>query len=146
MKKNLITFFVCLSIFYRVFTPLSYYYSGGRAFSMLVPVFLLYLLGGLYKSSHYNITIVVALFPVFLIMCFIKSWVGVLSKIGCLILGLFYLLMLGIIVMYISMKMWDAVIMGVAFSFAAFLVTFGAVAVGVAIEDITDKLSNILAS
>ena len=88
----------------------------------------------------------IALFPVFLIMCFIKSWVGVLSKIGCLILGLFYLLMLGIIVMYISMKMWDAVFMGVAFSFVAFLVTFGAVAVGVAIEDITDKLSNILAS
>ena len=53
----------------------------------------------------------IALFPVFLIMCFIKSWVGVLSKIGCLILGLFYLLMLGIIVMYISMKMWDAVFM-----------------------------------
>ena len=88
----------------------------------------------------------IALFPVFLIMCFIKSWVGVLSKIGCLILGLFYLLMLGIIVMYISMKMWDAVFMGVVFSFAAFLLTFGAVAVGVAIEDITDKLSNILAS
>lgn len=88
----------------------------------------------------------IALFPVFLIMCFIKSWVGVLSKIGCVILGLFYLLMLVIIVMYISMKMWDAVIMGVVFSFAAFLVTFGAVAVGVAIEDITDKLSNILAS
>ena len=88
----------------------------------------------------------IALFPVFLIMCFIKSWVGVLSKIGCVILGLFYLLMLVIIVMYISMKMWDAVIMGIAFSFAAFLVTFGAVAVGVAIEDITDKLSNILAS
>ena len=87
-----------------------------------------------------------ALFPVFLIMCFIKSWVGVLSKIGCVILGLFYLLMLVIIVMYISMKMWDAVIMGVVFSFAAFLVTFGAVAVGVAIEDITDKLSDILAS
>lgn len=88
----------------------------------------------------------IALFPIFLIMCFIKSWVGVLSKIGCLILGLFYLLMLGIIVMYISMKMWDAVFMGVVFSFAAFLVTFGAVAVGVAIENITDKLSNILAS
>ena len=88
----------------------------------------------------------VVLFPLFLIMCFIKSWVGVLSKIGCVILDLFYLLMLIIIVMYISMKMWDAVFMGVVFSFAAFLLTFGAVAVGVAIEDITDKLSNILAS
>ena len=88
----------------------------------------------------------IVLFPVFLIMCFIKSWVGVLSKLGCVILGLFYLLMLVIIVMYISMKMWNAVIMGIAFSFAAFLLTFGAVAVGVAIEDITDKLSKILAS
>ena len=88
----------------------------------------------------------VALFPLFLTMCFIKSWVGILSKIGCVILGLFYLLMLIIIVMYISMKMWDAVFMGIVFSFAAFLLTFGAVAVGVAIEDITDKLGNILAS
>lgn len=88
----------------------------------------------------------IVLFPVFLIMCFIKSWVGVLSKLGCVILGLFYLLMLVIIVMYISMKMWNAVIMGIAFSFAAFLLTFGAVAVGVAIEDITDKLNKILTS
>ena len=88
----------------------------------------------------------IALFTVFLIMCFIKSWVGVLSKIGCVILGLFYLLMLVIIVMYVSMKMWNAVFMGVALSFVAFLVTFGSVAVGVAIEDITDKLSKILAS
>ena len=88
----------------------------------------------------------ISLFPVFLIMCFIKSWVVVLSRIGCVILGLFYLLMLAIIVMYIGMKMWDAVFMGVAFSFAGFLVTFGAVAVGATLDDITDKLGDILVS
>ena len=88
----------------------------------------------------------IVVFPVFLIMCFIKSWVVVLSRVGCVIIGLFYLLMLAIIVTYICLKMWDAVFIVVAASFAAFLVIFGAVAVGVAIEDITDKLSNILAS
>ncbi len=88
----------------------------------------------------------VILFPVFLMVCFIRTWVEVLSKIGCVILGLFYIVMLAIIIMYISMRMWDAALIAGAISFLAFFVTFGAVAVGVAIENITDKLSNILAS
>lgn len=87
----------------------------------------------------------VILLPVFLMVCFIRTWVEVLSKIGCVILGLFYLVTLVIIIMYISMKMWDAVFLGVAFSFVIFIVSFGAVAVGAAIEDITKKLGDILA-
>ena len=34
------------------------------------------------------------LIPVFLMVCFIRTWVELLSRIGCVILGLFYLLML----------------------------------------------------
>ena len=41
------------------------------------------------------------MFPVFLMVCFIRTWVGVLSKIGCVILGLFYIIMLAIIIMYV---------------------------------------------
>lgn len=88
----------------------------------------------------------IILLPVFLMICFIRSWVDVLSKIGCVILGLFYMFMFMVIIMYVRMKMWDAVGIAAALSFAGFLVTFAAVAVGVALEGITDKLSKILAS
>jgi hypothetical protein len=88
----------------------------------------------------------VILLPVFLMVCFIRTWVEVLSKIGCVILGLFYLAMLAIIVMYISMRMWDAALLGVVFSFVAFIFIFGSVAVGVVIEDIINKIGNILTS
>ena len=54
--------------------------------------------------------------------------------------------MLVVIIMYVRMKMWDAVGIAAALSFAGFLVTFAAVAVGVALESITDKISNILDS
>ena len=86
------------------------------------------------------------LLPVFLMVCFIRTWVEVLSRIGCVILGLFYLVMLAIIIMYISKQMWGAVAISVGMSFGAFLVTFAAVAVGMALEGIGDKISRILAS
>ena len=69
-----------------------------------------------------------------------------LSRIGCVILGLFYLVMLAIIVMYVSRQMWEAVAISVGMSFGAFLITFAAVAVGMALEGIGDKISEILAS
>ena len=51
----------------------------------------------------------IILFPVFLMVCFIRTWVDLLSKIGCVILGLFYLIMLAIIIMYACQHMWGAV-------------------------------------
>ena len=86
------------------------------------------------------------LLPVFLMVCFIRTWVEVLSRIGCVILGLFYLVMLAIIIMYISRQMWGAVAISAAMSFAAFLVSFTAVAVGMVLEGIGEKISEILAS
>ncbi len=88
----------------------------------------------------------IILLPVFLMVCFIRTRVEVLSRIGCVILGLFYLVMLAIIIMYVSKQMWGAVAISAAMSFAAFLVTFAAVAVGMALEGIGDKISDILAS
>ena len=86
------------------------------------------------------------LLPVFLMVCFIRTWVEVLSRIGCVILGLFYLVMLAIIIMYVSKQMWGAVAISVAMSFGAFLISFAAVAIGMALEGIGDRISEILAS
>ena len=88
----------------------------------------------------------IIMFPVFLMVCFIRTWVGVLSKIGCVILGLFYLIMLAIIIMYACQHMWGAVMIALGMSFGAFLVSFSAVAVGVLLDSISDMLSKILAS
>ena len=88
----------------------------------------------------------VILLPVFLMICFIKTWVEVLSKISCVILGLFYLIMLGIIVMYIEKQMWGAVAISIGMSFVGFLVTFCGVAVGIALEGIGEKIGEIMAS
>lgn len=84
------------------------------------------------------------LLPVFLMVCFIRTWVEVLSRIGCVILGLFYLVMLAIIIMYVSKQMWGAVAISIGMSFLAFLVTFTVVAVGSAIESIGNKISEII--
>lgn len=88
----------------------------------------------------------IILLPVFLMVCFIRTWVELLSRIGCVILGLFYLAMLVIIIMYVSKQMWGAVAISVGMSFGAFLITFAVVAVGMALEGIGDKLSELLAS
>ena len=88
----------------------------------------------------------ILLVPMFLMVCFIRTWVELLSRIGCVVLGFFYLLMLTIIIMYITKQMWSAVIISLAMSFGAFLITFAAVAVGMALEGIGDKISEWLAS
>ena len=88
----------------------------------------------------------IVLLPVFLMVCFIRTWVELLSKIGCVILGLFYLMMLAIIVMYAFRHMWGCVVISVAMSFVGFLVSFLAIAVGAALEGIGDKIGDILAA
>ena len=86
------------------------------------------------------------LLPVFIGVCFIKAWVEVMSKIGCVVLGVFYLAMLAIIVMYACKHMWGCVAISVAISFVGFMVSFAAVAIGTVIEGIGDRLGDILAS
>lgn len=88
----------------------------------------------------------IILFPVFIGVCFIKTWVEFLSKIGCVILGGFYLVMLAIIVMYAYKHMWGCVAISVVMSFAGFMVSFATVAVETILEGIGDRLGDILAS
>ncbi len=73
-----------------------------------------------------------------------KKWVDVLSKIGCVILGIFYLIMLVIIIMYVNKQMWGAVAISVGMSFVAFMISFCTVAVGMALEKIGDKIANMI--
>ncbi len=54
--------------------------------------------------------------------------------------------MLAIIIMYVSKQMWGAVAISVGMSFAAFLVSFAAMAVGMVLEGIGDKIGEFLAS
>ena len=86
------------------------------------------------------------LLPVFIGVCFIKTWVEVLSKIGCVVLGVFYFAMLAIIVMYACKHMWGCVAISVGMSFAGFLISFATVAVGTMLERIGAKLGDIIAS
>jgi hypothetical protein len=88
----------------------------------------------------------IIMFPVFLMVCFIRTWVGVISKIGCVILGLFYLIMLAIIIMYACQHMWGAVMIALGMSFGAFLVSFSAVAVGMVLEGIGNKIGDFFVS
>lgn len=88
----------------------------------------------------------VVLLPVFVMVCFIRTWVDLLSRIGCVILGLFYLVMLAIIIMYACKHMWGCVAISVAMSFMGFFVSFLAIAVGAALEGIGDKIGDIIAS
>lgn len=88
----------------------------------------------------------IIMFPVFMMVCFIRAWVDVLSKIGCVILGLFYLIMLAIIIMYACQHMWGGIIIALGMSFGALLVSFSAVAVGMVLDGIRDKILGFLAS
>ncbi len=84
------------------------------------------------------------LLPIFLMVCFVKTWAEVLSKIGCIILGLFYIVMLAIIIMYVSKQMWGAVVISVVMSFVAFMIAFSTMAAGMVLDKISDKISELL--
>lgn len=48
------------------------------------------------------------------------------------------------IIMYVSKQMWVAVAISVGISFGAFLMTFAAVAVGMALEGTEQKITDIM--
>lgn len=91
MKKITITLLVSLSIIYRTFTPLSYYFEGGKAFAMFVPVVVLYFLGNLFNSRSYNIAAIISLFPLLLghwgveyFQGYLPNSISLLFAIGCI--------------------------------------------------------------
>ena len=88
----------------------------------------------------------ILLYPAYIGVCFIRMWVEMLAKIGCVILGLFYFVMLAIIIMYACKHMWGCVAISVGMSFAGFLISLATVAIGTMLEGIGAKLGDILAS
>ena len=88
----------------------------------------------------------IILFPLYLMVCFIRTWVELLSKIGCGIGGRGERSMGSIIIMYVCQKMCRCVAIAVGMSFIAFLISFASVAVGVVLDGVRDKIGGFLAS
>jgi hypothetical protein len=93
-----------------------------------------------------KLLIKVILLPVFLLSCFISSWAGLLSKVSGFILGLFNLLLLMILIMYLSRHDWPQAAITGLIAFVAFMISFSASFLEIVMELITKKLSNIIFS
>ena len=85
------------------------------------------------------------LFPIYLVVCFAKTWVDLLAKIGCVLLGIFYLLMLCIIIMLICRHSWVQLGIAIGFSFVGFLASMSLVAAGTLLEVVGDKIGELIA-
>ncbi len=86
----------------------------------------------------------VMLFPVWLILTFLTVFTSLISKVGNLVMGLFYLYILIVAGVIIAEHAWLqlAIVMGI--SFAVFLVHFGALAAFELFASAKDKLLDVI--
>lgn len=86
----------------------------------------------------------VMLFPVWLILTFLTVFTSLISKVGNLLMGLFYLYILIVACVIIAEHAWLqlAIVMGI--SFAVFLVHFGALAAFELFASAKDKLLDVI--
>jgi hypothetical protein len=86
----------------------------------------------------------VMLFPVWLILTFLTVFTSLISKVGNLVMGLFYLYILIVACVIIAEHAWLqlAIVMGI--SFAVFLVHFGALAAFELFASAKDKLLDVI--
>ena len=84
------------------------------------------------------------LFPVWLILTFLTVFTSLISKVGNLVMGLFYLYILIVACVIIAEHAWLqlAVVMGI--SFAVFLIHFGALAAFELFASAKDKLLDVI--
>lgn len=84
------------------------------------------------------------LFPVWLILIFLTVFTSLISKVGNLVMGLFYLYILIVACIIIAEHAWLqlAIVMGI--SFAVFLVHFGALAAVELFASAKDKLLDVI--
>lgn len=84
------------------------------------------------------------LFPVWLILTFLTVFTSLISKVGNLVMGLFYLYILIVAGVIIAEHAWLqlAIVMGI--SFAVFLVHFGALAAFELFASAKDKLLDVI--
>lgn len=85
------------------------------------------------------------LFPIWLILTFLTVFTSLISKVGNLVMGLFYLYILIVACIIIAEHAWLqlAIVMGI--SFAVFLVHFGALAAFEMFDSAKDKLLDVIA-
>lgn len=84
------------------------------------------------------------LFPIWLILTFLTVFTSLISKVGNLVMGLFYLYILIVACIIIAEHAWLqlAIVMGI--SFAVFLVHFGALAAFELFASAKDKLLDVI--
>ncbi len=84
------------------------------------------------------------LFPVWLILTFLTVFTSLISKVGNIVMGLFYLYILIVACIIIAEHAWLqlAIVMGI--SFAVFLVHFGALAAFELFASAKDKLLDVI--
>ncbi len=84
------------------------------------------------------------LFPVWLILTFLTVFTSLISKVGNLVMGLFYLYILIVACIIIAEHAWLqlAIVMGI--SFAVFLVHFGALAAFELFASAKDKILDVI--
>ncbi len=84
------------------------------------------------------------LFPVWLILTFLTVFTSLISKVGNLVMGLFYLYILIVACVIIAEHAWLqlAIVMGI--SFAVFLVHFGALAAFELFASAKDRLLDVI--
>lgn len=84
------------------------------------------------------------LFPVWLILTFLTVFTSLISKVGNLVMGLFYLYILIVACVIIAEHAWLqlAIVMGI--SFAVFLIHFGALAAFELFASAKDKLLDVI--
>ena len=84
------------------------------------------------------------LFPIWLILTFLTVFTSLISKVGNLVMGLFYLYILIVACVIIAEHAWLqlAIVMGI--SFAVFLVHFGALAAFELFASAKDRLLDVI--
>ena len=84
------------------------------------------------------------LFPVYLLLVFISLFTTIISNIGNLIMGLFYLYVFAVFVLVIVEHAWMQLAIVAAISFGVFLLHFGALAALEGVEALKEKLLDVM--
>ena len=91
-----------------------------------------------------------ALFPLVLILFFLRIWVELLYKIGEVAFGLFCIVMLVIFAVNVwvmfKWQMWEPLVIDIGIAFVIYLGALGTTGIVMAFQALTDKLMELLVS
>lgn len=84
------------------------------------------------------------LFPVYLLLVFVSLFTTIISNIGNIVMGLFYLYVFAVFVLVIVEHAWIQLAIVAAISFGVFLLHFGALAALEGVETLKEKLLDVM--